>query len=1052
MDSVWRQNSHDNWEMTQSNPPSELPNDPIISTSSNPDERSSSPPLQNEQTQSPHCGLGQHMTDSLFSQAALAETEPIPRNDYMPSPEDMLLPDSPSHPSLASDFEDHITSRRKTEAEAMPACGEGRRDVVGGQEDHSTISNESDGDFEVSESNGDGSDSTYIAETTPPRGKKKVLGRKGQGKAAGGPQAVTKGNNKDNSVTKESKQANTTKSRPRKADVAPNTAPKRTNQVASTVNVQSTKTKPVTIQSRTSRHFQKADKDIGSRKKGRAVQPTPSEQQAKPKPSTTRQPKKAFYGGSKDDLPTQVAQQTKDDTKSQSLCNTKSGDKQSSDDRKQLCPASPIIMEDDNDDGDVWYPPPSPAKQKENLSSKTPVVNKNSPSGPENAVGSNSKKKRSPIQSGTKTKNPKNNTTRTYGEKFNKSTDDNIFPHEKRRQEVSHVVTPMPSKSKQLKSRKLDVPDSSPSTAPDKDTAFAHVKEEKNEPARQSRATTKIPETSQTKDIISIQDSESAVDTNATTSQRDTPEEPLAASIQKVSKNKLTSPVPAESVPRDRVEQAAFEYPAKYKEPKYSVEAHKSHVLDAGRQGGSPKQNLLNNYSENPEVLGKQKILHHSDDLKGAEGKPDSRANLVQGAKSLSLGQGEDSSQKEIRGRDAPKGLGNYNIPGDHADRISNLTKGKPSLLVEPEGRQLGMSTGETTKCSNNRNPNSPMELSSKTEGNEDVFGYNPPQRIQPPAKHKERVLLSDEYQAQLNNGQPWPLQMPPNFEPQPIATFLPPVGYSKPRVESTARPNALNDVGNHLYIHDPKYRVPLTSSPSERPLAKRTNDRMSPAPQLHPKSVDFASRIVQGYEQAESRGEVERGVVNERPDYHPAKQLTWFHPKAATKLRVGFKHPFPEPSDSTGFHNGEGPRTYSRQQNNLISTPKNETRWQKAVEAASSGVADTLYFISTSLLEHLRTREEKIFAIVREYRRNGIRISENLVKRQTEEWRDTSGAVERKCLEVANLYAALSEETESFRVKCMSKHRSQAYTKWQEQAARAKDAMRIAKEETTSG
>ncbi|OTB18248.1 hypothetical protein K445DRAFT_245105 [Daldinia sp. EC12] len=226
----------------------------------------------------------------------------------------------------------------------------------------------------------------------------------------------------------------------------------------------------------------------------------------------------------------------------------------------------------------------------------------------------------------------------------------------------------------------------------------------------------------------------------------------------------------------------------------------------------------------------------------------------------------------------------------------------------------------------------------------------------------------------------------------------------------------------------------------------------MSPAPQLHPKSVDFASRIVQGYEQADSREEVERGVVNERPGYHPMKQLTWFHPKATTKLRVGFKHPFPEPSDPTGFHNGEGPRTYSRQQNNLTSTPKNETRWQKAVEAATSGVADTLHFISTSLLEHLRTREEKIFAIVREYRRNGIRISENLVKRQTEEWRDTSAAVEGKCLEVANLYEALSEETESFRVKCMSKHRSQAYTKWQEQAARAKDAMRIAKEETTSG
>ncbi|KAI1649689.1 uncharacterized protein F4817DRAFT_12525 [Daldinia loculata] len=1061
MSCQWRHNSHDNWEMTQSNPPSELPNDPIISTSSNPDERSSSPAIQDEHTQQ-SCGVStQEIADSLFSNAAQAETEPIPRDHYMPSPEDMLLPDSPSHPSLPSDFEDHITSRRITETEATQPPEIDSKHIAGRENGNISISDESASDFEMSESEGDGSDSTYIVGASTRRGKKKASDKKAASKASRS-QATAKSDAQNASVAKEAKQANAIKGRPRKVESTSKTASKRTKQAANTTGVQNPpanpKAKPVATQSRTSRYFQKGNKDGSLENLDKAIQKpqsSPGEQRVKLKPSTARLPKKSFYGGSNDDPSAQVAQDTNKGTKPQSMSNTGSGVKQSSSNRKQLYPASPIRV-DDSDDGDdyVWYPPESPAKEHK-PPPKAPISSKPSSNMPEVAVGPNSKKKRSPVQSEPKLRNSKNSTTRTYGQKSNKSTDSNTQSQGTRRQEALHIEEPMLSESEQPKNQKPDISGSNPIPKPDKNIALTRVKKESNKTDKRKSVPARVLEKSPTEATTAKRDSEPGEDTDIVPPRRHAPAESQAASTQRAPGKELATSPSVASVTKDEVEQTAPGSLTIHKEPEYLFELHGNQDHHPIMQSGSPKQGLSDNYLDNLKVSTKQKIPDHNENSKEAKSKITQKLSSVQRVKSPPPAQSTGSGQGEAHTRDAQKGLGDLNIHVEQVHKTSIPANGPKSLHMEAEGyKKYGINLAETTKRSNISKPDSSLKPSSIIVGNGVVFERNPLQEPQQPTEYKEQFRFSDEHQAWFNHKISWPQQMPLNFESQlHQASVLSSADRLQPLADSSMRPTTLKDMDNHQHVSNPKSRIIFPSSPSERPLARNTNDLMPQAPQLHPKSVEFASRIAQGYEQADFHQEANREVVNERTIYEPAKQqLSWFQPKVATKSRMDTKHLPPESADFVGLYNGKGSRGYGKQQSNLTSKPRYEAKWQEAVEAASSGVVDTLHFISTSLLEHLRTREESVFAIVHEYRRNGTKVSEKLVKRQTEEWRNASTAVEQKCLEVATLYEALSKETQGFRAKCSSKRRDQAYAEWQQQTARVKDAIRKAREETTLG
>ncbi|KAI0135386.1 hypothetical protein F4814DRAFT_444207 [Daldinia grandis] len=1064
MSCQWRHNSHDNWEMTQSNPPSELPNDPIISTSSNPDERSSSPAVQDEHTQQSCDSSAQKMADSLFSNAAQAETEPIPRDNYMPSPEDMLLPDSPTHASLPSDFEEHITSRRITETGAMQPTEIGSGHIAGRGNSNIAASDESDGDFEMSESEGDGSDSTYIVESSTRRGKKRASDKKATSKASGRSQTAAKSDAQNASVAKEAKQENSMKGRLRKVEITSKAASKRTKQVATTTGMQNppanTKAKPVATQSRTSRHFQKGNKDRGPEDSNKAIQkpqPPPREQRFKIKQATPRLPKKSFYGGSNDDPSTQAAQDTNKGTKPQLMSNTGPGVKQSLSTREQLYPASPIRV-DDSDDGDdyVWYPPESPAKEHRSPL-KALIGSKPLSKMPEVAVGPNSKKKRSPVHLEPKLINSKSSTTRTHGQESNNSRDSNLRSHRTRRQEALHIEDPMPHEPEQPKNQKPDISGSNPNPKPDKDIILTRMKKKSNKTDKRKSVPMRILEKPPAEAATAKRDSGPGEDTDIAPIRRHAPAESQAANTRGAYENELATSTSVANATKDDVEQTAPRSPAIHKEPEYLVELHDNQDYHPGMRCGSPKQGLSDNYLGNIKSSAKQKVSVYNESSEETESKITQKISPVQRVKALLPVKSADHGPGEAQIRDAQKGLGDLNIHINQARKTSIPVNSQKPLHIEAEDhKRFGINLAETTKRSNITKSDSSLEPSGIMLGNEVVFGRNSLRELQQPAEYKEKFRFSDEYQAWFNHKMSWPQQTPLNFEPQlHQASVLSSADRLQPRVDGSTRPTTLKDIENHQHVSNPKSRMILPSSPSERPLVRNTNDLMPQTPQLHPKSVEFASRIAQGYEQADFHQEADLEVFNERASYEPAKkQLSWFQPKVTTKPRIDSKHLPPEPDDLIASHNekGSGYSRYSKQQSKPILKPRYEEKWQKAVEAASGGVVDTLHFISTSLLEHLRTREESVFAIVHEYRRNGTKVSEKLFKRQAEECRIASTAVEQKCLEITTLYETLSKETQGFRAKYSSKRRDQAYVEWQQQTARTRDAIRKARDEATLG
>ncbi|KAI1382053.1 hypothetical protein F4677DRAFT_400691 [Hypoxylon crocopeplum] len=190
---------------------------------------------------------------------------------------------------------------------------------------------------------------------------------------------------------------------------------------------------------------------------------------------------------------------------------------------------------------------------------------------------------------------------------------------------------------------------------------------------------------------------------------------------------------------------------------------------------------------------------------------------------------------------------------------------------------------------------------------------------------------------------------------------------------------------------------------------------------------------------------EIDQKTLDKEGKYRRGKQPLWSRPKTGMKYQNETKPTPAKAIKPVGFlgRRSSRPDTGPR---NARPGPVYETKWQDAVDAASVGVVDTLHLVSMSLLEHLRTREESVFTVIREYKRNGTKVCEKLARYQTGEWRNASTTVEQKCLELATLYGELSRNTQDFRAKSL-KHRNQAYVEWQRQTERIKAAIRTARE-----
>ncbi|KAI1444478.1 hypothetical protein F5Y02DRAFT_389622 [Annulohypoxylon stygium] len=315
------------------------------------------------------------------------------------------------------------------------------------------------------------------------------------------------------------------------------------------------------------------------------------------------------------------------------------------------------------------------------------------------------------------------------------------------------------------------------------------------------------------------------------------------------------------------------------------------------------------------------------------------------------------------------------------------------------------------------------------------------------PVSHREQPRLPSRSHVPFNYDMSFPLQMTSDFEMQLRRAQNPPLAsraaYQAPEFK---RPAALN----HPENYQPRSRAVLSPSSSVKRPIKDAGNVGSQASQLDPRSIDFARRVAQSHKYM-NRSQVDERIHG-RGDNAPAKQPLWVQSRSAVEdwdapESLHFK------ADNLGsFFGGRPPREYEQKQNKQAAKPEYETKWQNAVDAASAGVVDTLHFISTSLIDHLRTREQSIITVIEEYKRNGTKISERLAKRQRGELHQASIAAQQKCLELATVYGDLSRKTRDFRAKCLPKHRSQAYAEWQRQAARIKSDVRAAREEAILG
>ncbi|OTA92099.1 hypothetical protein M434DRAFT_396649 [Hypoxylon sp. CO27-5] len=457
----------------------------------------------------------------------------------------------------------------------------------------------------------------------------------------------------------------------------------------------------------------------------------------------------------------------------------------------------------------------------------------------------------------------------------------------------------------------------------------------------------------------------------------------------------------------------------------------------------------VENFSDSHQEITVQQAL----DFK--EGKSKANSSPAKRVHTFPPGLGRGPSPQQPLMSDSIKDASKFDICIDRPGRVLAPIEEQQSFPKETNSRPLlDMSPAQISTRSRVDESGSPSRLSSAAAGTVQTFERRPLQELQQPTNQKEWVELPTKSRASLKHSLPWPPQTTSDSEPQLVRTDIPLLTDHVPQTQAgnMGGLKSIENLENHRLMPNAASRIVLSPSSSSGHPAERPNDLVSQVPRLNPRSIDFASRIARQQKVIKYNQDDGEEALNGREDYKPSKRPSWLQSNVSLKPRDDPKL-LPPKADKTGhiledqYLKGHGGR-----QNNPAPKPVYETKWQDAVDAASGGVVDTLHFISMNLLEHLRTREQSVFAVVNEYKRNGTKVSEKLSKRQTGEWLSASTAVEQKCSELATLYEGLSKKTQDFRGKCLSKHRNQAYIEWQRQTARIKGAIRTAREEAFLG
>ncbi|KAI2640382.1 hypothetical protein GGS26DRAFT_586385 [Hypomontagnella submonticulosa] len=1035
MSCEWRHTSHDQWELTQSNPPSELPDDPIIPTSSNPDERSSSTTTRSEMSPSSQDKPVEQTADSLFSNAAQAETEPIPRDNHMPNPEDMLNPDSSRYSSLPSDIEQHITLLQTKEAEDMepPELDPGK--VFGENDVGITKSDSDDEDFEIPESDEQGSDSSYVEETPKRRGKRAVPNKKVR-KAHGKPQTAAKlsANNGPTAINKP-KQPVMTKGRPQKANTASKTLPKQTRPATSTADIQigqksaaKTPANPATTTNRASRRAQ------GSRKGKDTEQPDPvitdsqappgsQEKQATRRQLTPRLPKKSFYNELGGGPSTQFVPKANDSIKSRPDTNIERNDSRSASGRNHI-PTAPPVQPDD--DGDAWCPPDSPEKHEDSLmpEAQAQVTSQVSPIMLNAAVGPNSKKKRisAPVQ--LKSKDAKRNTTGTYGQKPTRGLGSSKYFQEPRIRATQGEKQSQSTGSKQLKDQQEYFPGRTVNPIPKETETKTHFKGDESNVFEQEYAHSGAMEEDVPEAIpsdLGFKQSINAVQTLPVQRMLSKPREINPQTVPEKQLFAATSAVDVVGGMGRPTGQTSTSHINSEKPGESSGSRSEELNIAKPSSKGTAAANRPDHYQHKTA----QNISGRAEELKDLKSEkesfPGKRTHPIRPSQNIEPSQ--ESSQQQGSTRDVPRDSGDISI---------QLDASPAEIIQHPKVSESG----------------SPLVSLNMTTRNMANFGRNPSQQIQRPANREEQLKPPKKHQESINNDLPWNVQMGSEFGLHSAQRESPPpADHVHPRTHGIAKTKVLEHLENYRPISDHILQAVSSPSISTGYSTKDRRDFVPQAPKLHQRSIDFARRVTHEQKHTERSDEAGQKERSSGVNYRPAGQLSRPSYQVPANRLNESNSQLSKNNNFLSFYGTQSSKEHS-DRSNPSSRSKQEAKWQGAVEAASNGVVDTVHDISMDILGHLRTREQSIFAIIYEYKRNGIKISRKLAKRQAGESLNVSTAFGQRCLELAMLYGELSKETQKSRAECSAKHRQQAYAEWQRQTMRTRAALRTAKEE----
>lgn len=868
------------------------------------------------------------MDDSLFSNAAQAETMPIPRDDGLPDTEDMLFLSSPPRPPFNKDS---FTVPPRSDSEAFP-CGE---------EAGPSQSDPDDLDFEMSESDGRDTDTTYQVGANQRRGKKKAPGKNVIKQATKKMPTGAKNATHTASTTmksKGSKEATTTKVGSQKADTKSKEPPKRNKKIENIADMQtaaaSTSAHSAVAPSRTSRRSRGGNKGGNIARPGKIIpnsQPLPARKYTRLEQPTGRLPKKSFYNELDDPL-AQLAQSSNNDAEFQLAPNTMSDNKQGVDSQDHADVASPIGKDDD----DLWHQSESPKNHDHNLQPESQLRALVSPGKPNAAVGPNSKKKRSPVQSGV-SKKTKKSTSRTYGQKTTQNSGNSKFFYESKDREAR--LGERPDRPKHPKDQNIIPSARNASVVLNEAEISTRSKKDEGEIDKHISAEPIILEDALPMTTNSDRESHQIEDVSSVLLQDSILPKPAETSVQGVPENQLSPAVPVKNTTTGEARRTTLQ-PLTVETSGCSYDASKDHDQRIHMSKGPLENTSKKNSSDNQQAYVVRKAPDKDEEmLKEVQSRD--KSSTTKQLYSHIPAQDTSSSQRETHTSDLQQGKGNVEVYVDQLQEPSTSTNDQLNSYNEANRRKHhDDAPPQITGRSMVSELGSPLQSSNIATSN---LGRNPLQELHQAFSHKDQYKIPAENQKPLVRKSQ---QISSDSEPK-----LPRAGISLPTGRTQSHAHSLKRSSRDT--KDSEDCPPTFNTESRIFFSPGTNaeysvhDPILQAPQLHPRSVDFARRVVQDQNPTGFYGVSGQQKIDGMRHYQPAKYPSWLQSEVITKPQNDLKLAPSSDIRSVNFLGEESFRGRGSRRNQSTQESGREARWQEAVHAASSGVVDTLHTLS---------------------------------------------------------------------------------------------------------